>query len=180
VTAATDWRSWGRYPDPVDFSNSLRRYLLPVVLCLLISLVAAGAIWSGYATAISWLGLLAALAGAVFLAAVGLQRRAVLRLDADGIHDSSRGIGREVFVPWVEVVEAAKITIAGSVMIGVRVRDPGGFIQALPPAKQHLARANMAFGTPMWISASGLSDPDGVVMLINDYRQTWADAHAQR
>lgn len=180
MTAATDWRSLGRYPQPVSFSASAKNYVVPAALGVVLTLGATPLLLLPGADFMVWMVVACFAAAGVAVVGMALRKGVLLRLDEDGIHDSSRGIGREVFVPWVEVVEAAKITIAGSVMIGVRVRDPGGFIQALPPAKQHLAQANMAFGTPMWISASGLSDPDGVVMLINDYRQSWADAHAQR
>jgi hypothetical protein len=170
----TDWRSWGRYPEPIDFSNSLRRYVPAVLVCLLIALVAAVGIWFGTATLVTWSALLAALAAAAYLTAIGLQSRVVLRLDAAGVHNLAKPQA-PVLIPWAELVEVSITSTFGNPIIRLRVREPQSHSGGRAPAS---INGPASINVPVSINAQGFSDAQGVAMLINDYRQSWADQHA--
>ena len=182
---ATDQDTRPTYPDPMEFSTSPRNRLLMLGLGLVATAAStavivwpptrgrmAGAGW------IAWLGLLLFGAATLYFGYRLVRRRSALRLDADGLVDTSgpASVGR---VRWDEVIEAIPIRIGVASMIGVQVRDPDAVLAGVNPVKRALGAANGDLaGTPVWINAQGLP-ADEVAGLVNSYRAQWAKAHDQ-
>ena len=179
-----DWRDLGRYPEPVEFTAPRRSsvlltalgVILAVVSGLLVGMPASPSGRSGGMAWVGWVGLVLFVPATLYGLYRTVRPRVALRLDADGLVDTSSpsAVGR---VAWGDVIEAAAFQLASARLVGVLVRDPEAVLARLDPVKRAVASANRGLAdTPVWINALGLPAED-VALLINDYRESWAVAH---
>ncbi len=79
-----------------------------------------------------------------------------LRIDDQGItdHSTASGVG---FIPWEDVTEIHRQSVAGQKYVVVKVRNPESYIGKAPEAEKRLLKGNLQLcGSPVIISSSSL------------------------
>jgi hypothetical protein len=185
ASSTRDTRTLARYPELVELTPSrgprvkLAVFGMAMVIAssalLLLPVLEVGGV--NILAVVGWVGLAFFIPATTYAVVRAVRPHVALRLDPEGLCDDS-SVSAVGFVSWADVSGVGTAEVSGTRLVGVYLHDPDSFVRRLGGYRRIAARTNLRmFGTPVWISPTGLPSADDLAALIDVYRRGWALRH---